>query len=322
LDISAKRLIIGLVGKKNSGKSTACEILLRRWPAATRVSFADPIRAILCDLYGFDPERMRTDQDYKNIPNEEGVVPRFAAQELGTGFGRKVSDNTWVGKAMSRAEQIFVDGLANVVIIDDVRFANEAEEITERGGVLVRVDRGFGDTDTHPSEMEGNLISCQYHINNKGDLDDLRKSVSFVALAIEPTVLVDDSRCLAARKRAEVAGLTADEYQVAAMKTRSLDNVYKCIPDKEIANLVYAGLGLGEAGEVQNNIKKLLRDSGGFITQADRDKIKKEIGDLQWYVALMADALGLRLSEVMSCNMDKLADRHKRGVIHGSGDTR
>lgn len=82
-------------------------------------------------------------------------------------------------------------------------------------------------------------------------------------------------------------------------------------------------LGLpGEAGEVADKFKKIIRDQAGEITAEDRDEIVKELGDVMWYVALTAEYLGVPLSEVGERNIAKLSSRRERGKIGGSGDNR
>lgn len=88
------------------------------------------------------------------------------------------------------------------------------------------------------------------------------------------------------------------------------------------AALSYVGLGLGEAGEVQGKIKKILRDDAGVVTDGARIGIMKELGDLLWYVARTASELSLDLDAVAYQNLEKLADRKDRGVLQGSGDDR
>lgn len=86
--------------------------------------------------------------------------------------------------------------------------------------------------------------------------------------------------------------------------------------------LAYVGLGLGEAGEIQGKIKKILRDDAGVVSDAARVAIMKELGDLQWYIARCASELSLDLDAVAYQNLEKLADRRERGVLQGSGDDR
>lgn len=89
-----------------------------------------------------------------------------------------------------------------------------------------------------------------------------------------------------------------------------------------VAGLAYVGLGLGEAGEVQGKIKKILRDSDGRLEDAQRIEIMKELGDVLWYVAMIADEIAIDLESVARQNLAKLADRRERGVLTGSGDNR
>lgn len=89
-----------------------------------------------------------------------------------------------------------------------------------------------------------------------------------------------------------------------------------------IMGLTYVGLGLGEAGEVQGKIKKILRDNDGVIEDSHRIAIMGELGDVLWYVARVATELGLDLDDIARQNLEKLADRSERGVLGGSGDER
>jgi len=88
------------------------------------------------------------------------------------------------------------------------------------------------------------------------------------------------------------------------------------------SRLVYPALGLtGEAGEVADKIKKLIRDKRTLDAQ-ERIEIAKEVGDVLWYVAAMARDLGVDMDTMAQMNLEKLHDRAKRGVIGGSGDAR
>lgn len=89
-----------------------------------------------------------------------------------------------------------------------------------------------------------------------------------------------------------------------------------------ITGLLYCALGLGEAGEVQGKIKKILRDDDSVITAEKREQIAGELGDLLWYVAQTATELELSLDEIAQANLVKLASRKERGVLQGSGDNR
>lgn len=106
-----------------------------------------------------------------------------------------------------------------------------------------------------------------------------------------------------------------DEYQELIKQTAIYPN--------RGSNLVYPVLGIcGEAGEVAEKVKKLLRDGGGEITDEIRESIKKELGDVLWYVCAAAQELGVGMDEVVQSNRDKILGRRERGTLRGSGDDR
>jgi NTP pyrophosphatase (non-canonical NTP hydrolase) len=106
-----------------------------------------------------------------------------------------------------------------------------------------------------------------------------------------------------------------NEYQTESRRTA----VY---PDAG-NNFIYPVLGLtGEAGEVAEKVKKLLRDKNSVMDEETRALIAKELGDVLWYIAQIATELGLSLDDIASMNLEKLLSRLERGVIYGNGDTR
>jgi len=88
-------------------------------------------------------------------------------------------------------------------------------------------------------------------------------------------------------------------------------------------NILYPTLGLcGEAGEVAEKIKKMVRDDSGALTDERRAALSKELGDVLWYVAQIATEAGLELDVIAEENIAKLTARRERGVLSGSGDER
>lgn len=106
-----------------------------------------------------------------------------------------------------------------------------------------------------------------------------------------------------------------NQYQESALKTAIYPN--------RGSNFIYPALGLvGEAGEVAEKFKKLIRDENGVLTESTREKIAFEVSDVAWYLAVLASELGYTLEEICQMNLDKLASRQQRGVLSGSGDNR
>ncbi len=106
-----------------------------------------------------------------------------------------------------------------------------------------------------------------------------------------------------------------EEYQKKSRVTAKYPDAGK--------NYIYPTLGLtGEAGEVAEKIKKVLRDKGGKIDEETREAIKKELGDVLWYVSQLASELELSLDDVAKTNIEKLLSRLERNVLTGSGDNR
>ena len=105
-----------------------------------------------------------------------------------------------------------------------------------------------------------------------------------------------------------------DMYQKVALTT--------AIYPREQA-IIYPTLGLtGEAGEVANKVKKIIRDGSNKNDDSMVSEIKSEIGDCLWYIAVLADDIGCKLSDIANANLIKLANRKEKGTIHGSGDKR
>lgn len=87
--------------------------------------------------------------------------------------------------------------------------------------------------------------------------------------------------------------------------------------------LSYPALGLaGEAGEVAEHAKKVIRDDAGTVSDERRAAMAKELGDVLWYVTQLASELGLELDQIARENLEKLFSRQRRGVLSGSGDER
>ena len=97
--------------------------------------------------------------------------------------------------------------------------------------------------------------------------------------------------------------MTINEYQKLAMTTLNPE-----LSEKDV--LINGVMGLcGESGEAIDIVKKWLAQGH----ELDREKLKKELGDICWYVAETATALGMSLEEIMEANIEKLRKRYPQG---------
>lgn len=123
--------------------------------------------------------------------------------------------------------------------------------------------------------------------------------------------------------------MDADSYQVQTAKTDLYTQATKDFIDvldydqTEWLKLAYCtGKLNGEAGEVAEIVFKAFRGTKGVLDPEQKVAIQKELGDILWYVARMADILDTSLGRIMQMNLDKLSDRQERGKLHGYGDER
>ena len=99
-------------------------------------------------------------------------------------------------------------------------------------------------------------------------------------------------------------------YQSEALKTAIYPEEYK---------VIYPALGLaGEAGEVADKVKKIIRDGNTDSNLA----IAVELGDVMWYIATLANDLGYTMQHIANMNIEKLKKRSRENKLQGSGDNR
>lgn len=109
-------------------------------------------------------------------------------------------------------------------------------------------------------------------------------------------------------------GLTLNDYQRCALETAVYPVEY---------SIVYPALGMaGEAGEVADKVKKVIRDNNANFTPSMCEEIALEIGDVMWCCAVLADRIGYRLDTIARMNNRKLKSRQLRGKLGGNGDNR
>jgi len=110
-----------------------------------------------------------------------------------------------------------------------------------------------------------------------------------------------------------------NEYQKECRKTDVGTAAQDCLEP----GWLYYTMGIaGETGELMEKIKKLFRDNNGIIDNDFKSALIKEMGDVQWYMARLADQFDIDFEVIFRTNVKKLQSRKKRNKLHGDGDDR
>lgn len=172
--------LIGLLGKKSSGKSTAADYLVEKYQFHEK-SFADPLKIICRELFLLNDDQLYG--DLKEIPDPRWYQcsPRKMLQFIGTDLLRNQLNNIMPGID----NDIFIDHFRlwferekqinpNVrVVISDNRFINEVEFIKSLGGIIIKINRPLENDDSHQSEKQiDQITNYDYCIENIGTLED------------------------------------------------------------------------------------------------------------------------------------------------------
>jgi hypothetical protein len=157
--------IIGIAGLAGAGKDTVGYTLPER--VFVRRNFADPLKRIAQDLFGFTIDHLWGASQLRNIPYPEwdGLTPRKALQVIGTDMARQLHRDVWV---RAWGGSLPVDGTH--VFVTDVRFPNELAAIADRGGFTAWIDRGTPRVlaHSHASERSIGPKDCHWTIDNTG----------------------------------------------------------------------------------------------------------------------------------------------------------
>lgn len=128
--------LLGLTGPAGAGKSTMAKGLIADGSAAL-LHFAGPLKAMLRAI-GLTDEDVTGSRREHPHPMLCGRSVRYAAQTLGTDWGREmIGRDVWVSLVMRDVDRLLEHGVD--VVLDDVRFDDEAQAIIDRGGVVLRL---------------------------------------------------------------------------------------------------------------------------------------------------------------------------------------
>ncbi len=167
--------LIGLSGKKQSGKDTVARYL-KVHHGCVHMAFAHSLKEAARTIFGMTEEHTDGALKEEMLPIW-GLTPRQIMQQLGTEAMRGTfGDEVWIKSLFTRAAAV------EYAVISDVRFLNEAQAIRNRGGILVRIERaGLISTDTHPSETAlDDFDDFDHVLLNDGTVEDLFRQIDRV----------------------------------------------------------------------------------------------------------------------------------------------
>lgn len=173
----SKPLLIGLTGRKQSGKSTVASVLVSEHGFA-ECSFAAPIRKFTANLLDLTLSELEAEKEEPIHWLDNKVTPRQIMQRMGTEFGRQmVHPDVWVRHCLNEVTNYARRRVP--VVISDVRFENESRAIRQAGGFIIHVQRSdLGvQTDMHVSETPLPMLFGDRVISNNGTVDDLADAV-------------------------------------------------------------------------------------------------------------------------------------------------
>jgi hypothetical protein len=180
-------MLIGIIGKKRSGKDTSGDYLVQN-KNFTKYSFANPIKRGAMELFGFTEDQVFGDAKDVIDPTW-GITPRLVLQIMGTevfqyDMPEYIPELKSIGRGfwVKRFEQWYQKNKNLDVVICDVRFQHEVDAILKMGGTVWRVERpNLNGGDEHASEKEMDLIEGVTNIlNNEGTLDELYNKIDLL----------------------------------------------------------------------------------------------------------------------------------------------
>ena len=167
-------IIIGISGKKQSGKDECCNVILEvckeKGLLAKRIAFADALKSDICQMCLVSPAYLEANKH----------MFRLIMQGYGTDFKRTQYPDYWVKRWSANVYEAYVKHEIKVLIVPDIRFENEFKKIRSSNGILIRVKRKSIDTDSHVSETEMDKIQdsqFNFTIENYGTLENFRDDV-------------------------------------------------------------------------------------------------------------------------------------------------
>jgi len=175
-------MLIGLVGKKSSGKDTLANFLKENRDFIS-YAYAEPLKETCRTLFLLTDKQLCDPKEKEALDPRWNKSPRQLFQFIGTDVMRNQFDvDFWV----NYFRNWYVENKSRNVVVTDCRFQNEVDAVIQSGGVIIKIVRNTGFSDDHISESGiDNLTGISHTCNNNGSLEDFYHNISIILGIIE-----------------------------------------------------------------------------------------------------------------------------------------
>ena len=167
--------LIGLVGKKNTGKHTCSKFIASVFSDVRVISISDPIKKACMAVYNLDEYNMTYGKDH-TVPRWN-MTPREMVYKLRDSITNQESSDHWIKILAIRLDN-FHDHQITHIVIPDVKHQEEADFIRSMGGKLIHISRDSSD-DGDIRDVSTEDIECDQYINNCGSIEELKSIISY-----------------------------------------------------------------------------------------------------------------------------------------------
>lgn len=166
--------IIGITGKKFSGKDTVGNYLVEKYDYK-QYAYATALKLAVKDIFEFTDEQLNTELK-EVVDTRWNITPRRVLQYVGTDLFRNQSNvlfpdigcDFWIKVLERKILKQLNENPDTKIVITDIRYKNEAELVKKLGGNIIKLNRDTNMTDNHTSETSIDEINIDYEINNNG----------------------------------------------------------------------------------------------------------------------------------------------------------
>jgi hypothetical protein len=171
-------VIIGICGKKFSGKDTMADYLVSRY-GFTKMTYADGLKKACRELFMFSEEQCSSPRLKEVTDPRWGISPRTAFQMVGTDWVRKqFRQDFWVQRMRFHLEEEIRKNPSVRIVISDVRFENEKDLLQEKNGFVCGVHRFSRHQDNHESETgTDGFFPTLFLLDNNGTVQEFYEKI-------------------------------------------------------------------------------------------------------------------------------------------------